>query len=83
LSEENRCHHCDQLLPVDAVYCPSCGFKIQDWIKAQSEREEVVQQTSLVGETVNAFMALIRKTPVNVPPSSAVFLERQPRSMLR
>lgn len=28
-------------------------------------------------------MALIRKTPVNVAPSSAVFLERQPRSMLR
>jgi RsiW-degrading membrane proteinase PrsW (M82 family) len=56
---------------------------IQDWIKAQSEKEVIVQQTSVLGETTDAFMALIRKTPLNVVPSSAVFLERQPRSMLR
>lgn len=82
MSENNRCPHCNELLPGDAVYCPSCGFKIQDWIKAQSEREEVVQQTSLGGEIVNAFMVLVKRTPLRVAPSSAVFLERQPRSML-
>lgn len=31
---------------------------------------------------MKAFMALVRRTPLQIAPSSAVFLERQPRSML-
>jgi len=69
------------LLLKDAIYCHSCGFKVREWAQAQSEKEELVQ-LSTVGETVKAFMALVRRTPLHVAPSSTVFLERQPRSML-
>ena len=81
MSEDNRCRHCDALLLKDAVFCQSCGFKVREWAQAQSEKEELVQ-LSTVGETVKAFMALVRRTPLQVAPSSTVFLERQPRSML-
>ena len=69
------------MLLKDAIYCHSCGFKVREWAQAQSEKEELVQ-LSTVGETVKAFMALVRRTPLHVAPSSTVFLERQPRSML-
>ncbi len=29
LSEIKFCHHCGQVLPYDAVYCPNCGRKIK------------------------------------------------------
>jgi RNA polymerase subunit RPABC4/transcription elongation factor Spt4 len=78
LSEDKRCRHCDQLLTSNAVFCQSCGFKVQEWDIAQSEKETLAQP-SLIGETVKAFMALVRRKPLLVTPSSAVFLERQPR----
>lgn len=81
MSEDKRCRHCDQLLTSNAVFCQSCGFKVQEWDIAQNEKEDMVQP-SLIGETVKAFMALVRRTPLMVTPNSAVFLERQPRSML-
>jgi RsiW-degrading membrane proteinase PrsW (M82 family) len=81
LSENIRCRHCDQPLVKDAVFCQSCGFKVREWDQAQSEKEEL-DQPSLIGETAKAFMALVRRTPLQVAPSSAVFLERQPSSML-
>lgn len=81
MSEDSRCRHCNALLLKDAIYCHSCGFKVREWAQAQSEKEELVQ-LSTVGETVKAFMALVRRTPLHVAPSSTVFLERQPRSML-
>jgi len=81
LSEDNRCKHCDAWLLNDANYCQSCGFKVREWEQAQSEKEGLIP-LSTVGETVKAFMALVRKTPLQVAPSSTVFLERQPSSML-
>ena len=27
-SEIRFCHHCGQLLPYDAIYCPNCGRKV-------------------------------------------------------
>ncbi len=54
---------------------------MQEWAQAQSLKEEL-EQPSLVAETVKAFMALVRRTPLQIAPSSTVFLERQPGSML-
>jgi RsiW-degrading membrane proteinase PrsW (M82 family) len=83
LSEENRCPYCGNPVNLDDLYCTGCGFKLQDWIEAQGIKESPEYQTSLVQEIANSFTALIRPTPVNVAPSTVVFLERQPASLLR
>ncbi len=83
MSEKNRCPHCGKPVNLDALYCTECGFKLQDWIEAQRFKEVPEYQTSLVQETINSFNALIRPTPITAAPSSAIFLERQPRSLLQ
>lgn len=52
-------------------------------MEAQEIRESPEVQTTVMERTIEGFMALIRPTPVMVAPSSAVFLERQPKSLLR
>lgn len=56
---------------------------MQDWIEAQNIKETPEYQTSLLQEIINTFTALIKPTPVNVAPSTAIFLEREPTSLLR
>lgn len=67
----------------DAIFCQNCGFRIGDWNQAQVQKQENVQPSSLLGDTSKAFMSLVRRTPVLSAPSSAVFLERHPRSLMR
>ena len=83
MSEETRCPHCGNLVSLEDLYCTGCGFKLQDWIEAQDIKENPEHQTSLIQEISNSFSALIRPTPVTVAPSTAVFLERQPSSLLQ
>ena len=39
-------------------------------------------QTSILQDIINTFSALLKPTPINVAPSTTVFLERQPKSLL-
>lgn len=83
MTEETSCPHCGSPISVEHLYCTKCGFKLQDWIAAQEIKETPEYQTTTMENVVDAFKALINPTPINVAPSSAVFLERQPKSLLR
>lgn len=83
MSEDTKCPHCGHPVSLDHLYCTKCGFKLQDWLEAQNIRESPENQMTLLEGVVDGFTALIRPTPVTVAPSSAVFLEREPRSLLR
>lgn len=50
-------------------------------MEAQSIRESPENQKTLMEGMVEAFTALLRPTPINKAPSSAVFLERQPKPL--
>jgi protease PrsW len=82
LSEKTRCPHCDNPVSLDALYCTSCGFKLQDWIEAQDLKVTPEYQTSILQDIINTFSALLKPTPINVAPSTTIFLERQPKSLL-
>jgi RsiW-degrading membrane proteinase PrsW (M82 family) len=82
LSEE-ACPHCDAPVSLDDLYCTRCGFRLQDWVEAQSIKERPEYRTTFVQDVVSSFTALVQPTPVPVAPSSAVFLERQPKSLVR
>ena len=83
MSEENTCPHCSNPVDPDDQYCTSCGFKLQDWIQAQNIKETPEYNLTMAQRVSESFQALVRPTPVKGAPSSAVFLERQPRSLLR
>jgi RsiW-degrading membrane proteinase PrsW (M82 family) len=83
LSEETSCPYCRKPVSFNDLYCTRCGFKLQDWIVAQNIKENPDYRSTLGQDIVNSVIALVRPTPVMVAPSSAVFLERQPRSLGR
>ncbi len=83
MSEETKCPHCGTPVSLDHLYCTKCGFKLQDWIEAQSIKVETAYEPTILEGVIEGFTALIRPTPLGVSPSSAVFLERQPKSLLR
>lgn len=83
LTEETSCPYCSDPVRSDATYCTKCGFKLQEWVDAQIIKDTPDYESSTGQEIINIFIALIRPTPLNFAPSTAVFLERQPRSLLR
>ncbi len=82
MSQKTSCPHCKNPVTVEDLYCTECGFKLRDWVEAQDFKHKTDYQPSLTENVTEIVSALIRQTPLKVAPSSAVFLERQPKSLL-
>ncbi len=63
--------------------CPGCGYSLDEWMETQGIVEHPEHKLSTSAMVLESFNALFRPSPLLIPPSSAVFLQRSQKSTTR
>ena len=83
LSKQLYCPKCGAPVGSDDEVCPGCGYNLTEWMKTKGIKDipDYIPSTfEMLNEAVHS---LFHASPLTIPPSSSVFLNRTQRGMQR
>jgi RsiW-degrading membrane proteinase PrsW (M82 family)/RNA polymerase subunit RPABC4/transcription elongation factor Spt4 len=83
LSKQIFCPKCGTPVNRDDEICPICGYSLVEWMLEKGIIENPEYKLTVNEMIKEAVISLFRPSPMILPPSSSVFLNRTQKSMIR
>ncbi len=83
MSKQLYCPKCGAPINENDELCPNCGYDLVEWMKSKNIKDipdYIPTTTEMVNEAIHS---LFHTSPMTIPPSSSVFLNRTQKSVVR